>query len=87
MKKINLYIYPQLVYSHQTLILKLAIASMAFTPVKKDSVYICTGKYATVYHTNQYCKGLKGCKSAVVKVSLKDAITKDGRRACKECSK
>ena len=71
----------------KTLILKLAIVSMAFTPVKKDSVYICTGKYATVYHINSTCKGLKSCKSEVVKVSLKDAMTKDNRRACKECTK
>jgi hypothetical protein len=70
----------------KTLILSLAITLMAFTNPPKN-VYICTGRYAKVYHTNRYCRGLKNCKGEIVKVSLSDAIKKYGRRECKECDK
>lgn len=29
------------------------------------NVYICTGRYAKVYHSNKNCKGLDNCKGEV----------------------
>ena len=35
------------------------------------NVYICTGRYAKVYHSNKNCKGLDNCKGEVKLVSWK----------------
>lgn len=50
------------------------------------NVYICTGKYAKVYHSNKNCKGLDNCKGEVKLVSLETA-KQQGKRACKLCYK
>ena len=50
------------------------------------NVYICTGRYAKVYHSNKNCKGLDNCKGEVKLVSLETA-KQQGKRACKLCYK
>ena len=70
------------------LILSFLIAVSALTSsakIKPDSVWLCMGKYAKVYHATANCKGLRNCKGQIVKVSLSDAINKYGRRACEIC--
>jgi hypothetical protein len=52
---------------------------------KEDSVYVCMGKYAKVYHSTPNCKGLRNCKGGVIKVSYGYATKKLGRRACELC--
>jgi hypothetical protein len=52
---------------------------------KEDSVYVCMGKYAKVYHSTQNCRGLRNCKGGVIKVSYDYATKKLGRRACEIC--
>lgn len=50
-----------------------------------DSVYLCNSATAYVYHSTTSCKGLNHCTHGLIKVSLKDAINKYHRRACKIC--
>jgi hypothetical protein len=56
-----------------------------FQEKQNTYVYICTGKYAKVYHSTNECRGLRNCKGDIIKVTLYDATHKYGRRACKEC--
>jgi len=65
----------------------IAISSIASAKphTKPDSVYICTGRYSKVYHSSRYCKGLRNCRSEIIKVSIYDATHKYGRRACEIC--
>ena len=44
-------------------------------PAKETTVLICTGKYATKYHSHK-CKGLSNCKGTIKKITLSDAIDK-----------
>lgn len=48
-----------------------------------ETVYICTGPKAVVYHKTKNCKGLSKCSDDVVSVSL-EKISKT-RRPCKIC--
>lgn len=41
--------------------------------VPSDDVYICNSKSASKYHYSETCRGLKGCKHEVVKMTLKEA--------------
>jgi len=52
--------------------------------VHTTMVYICTGPYASVYHSTPNCSGLNRCSGNIVKVSLKHARAM-GRRACSKC--
>lgn len=38
-----------------------------------DSVYICTGGYSRRYHKTEYCKGLRNCGGAIIKISREEA--------------
>lgn len=46
-----------------------------------DTVYICTGPKAKVYHSTSKCRGLNRCSGDIKSISLKEA--KKSRRACK----
>ena len=48
-----------------------------------ETVYICTGPKAVVYHKTKDCRGLSKCSDDVVSVSL-EKISKT-RRPCKIC--
>lgn len=48
------------------------------------AVYVCTGKYATSYHSTAKCKGLGNCKASVKSISRSSAV-KAGRKPCKAC--
>lgn len=50
-----------------------------------DTVYICTGPKAKVYHSTSKCRGLNRCSGDIKSISLKEA--KKSRRACKICYK
>lgn len=65
-------------------LLCLPLLSMSTGMEKKDSVYICTGPKATVYHASKKCKGLSRCSGEVKEISLTDA-KEMGRRSCKIC--
>jgi hypothetical protein len=54
--------------------------------VQVANVYICTGKYAKVYHLKRYCKGLDNCKGEIKLVPL-DKAKNQGKRPCKLCYK
>ena len=62
-----------------------ALPLLVTNATTKDSVYICDSKTAYAYHKDQDCSGLNYCTHGVYKVSLKDAETVYGRRACKLC--
>lgn len=49
-----------------------------------SDVYICTGSYATKYHSTSSCRGLNNCKGSIKKISQKEAASK-GRSACSIC--
>lgn len=49
-----------------------------------EYVYICTGPYASTYHSHDDCKGLNKCSARVKKVTLEEA-EKMGRRPCRIC--
>lgn len=66
---------------------------MFFTAINNDShelskspkelVFICvTGK---VYHSTQYCRGLRSATHKIITVDKDTAINKYNRRACKVC--
>jgi hypothetical protein len=47
-------------------------------------VYVCMGNYATTYHSNSNCKGLRACKGGIERVSVEKAHG-IGRRPCRIC--
>ena len=55
---------------------------MTAEAAQDQSVYICTGPKAKVYHSTPNCKGLNKCSSSIKKVSK--SSTK--RRGCKKCT-
>lgn len=71
-----------------TLLLATASVSMsgydAARTQEVTTVYVCTGGYATKYHSSYDCRGLSNCKGDVVSMSESDAIKK-GRSRCKIC--
>ncbi len=48
-------------------------------------VYICDSKTAYVYHSTENCPGLRHCTHDIIKVTLREAMNKYNRRACKIC--
>lgn len=54
--------------------------------VEVTNVYICTGKYAKVYHSKKNCRGLNNCKGEIKYITL-DQAKDQGKRACKICYK
>ena len=53
--------------------------------LSENYVYICRSHTAYVYHSSPNCTGLRKCTHDVIKVTLKGAIDKYSRRACKLC--
>ena len=51
---------------------------------KATYVYVCTGSYATKYHSRSNCRGLGNCKGQIVKITEEQA-QKQGRPPCKLC--
>lgn len=49
----------------------------------ENTVYICTGPTAEVYHRRWNCRGLDRCSGEVIPVDLDDVI--DSRRPCRIC--
>lgn len=49
-----------------------------------STVYICTGRSATTYHSRSNCSGISTCKGSMQRVSEQEAINM-GRRPCKKC--
>lgn len=47
-------------------------------------VYICTGGYATKYHSTSRCSGFGNCKGDIETISESQAIS-SGRTPCKKC--
>lgn len=45
-------------------------------------VYICTGGYATKYHSTSRCSGLGNCKGDIIAVSIDEV---GSRTPCKKC--
>lgn len=60
-----------------------ALFSCGLQSDKSDTVYICTGPKAKVYHKYKDCKGLRNCSGDVKEISLEKA--KRSRRPCKIC--
>ncbi len=58
-----------------------------FTSFKGDTdkVYICDNGNTEVYHIKKTCSALQRCKHEIITVTLKEAIDKYGKRACKTC--
>lgn len=39
----------------------------------KETVFVCTGRYAKRYHYDNECQGLKSCKNEIIEMSKKEA--------------
>lgn len=62
----------------------LSVTSCATTDAaQEESVYICTGPKAKVYHSTPDCKGLSRCSDTIKKVS-KSSTKRKGCRICTE---
>ena len=59
-------------------------SQQSYAQNKPIYVYVCTGKYATKYHSYSNCKGLNNCKGTVVKMTKQDAEQK-GKSPCSLC--
>lgn len=57
---------------------------MEISEAAPEYVYVCTGGYATKYHSRPNCRGLNNCKGKVIKITKAQAL-KQGRTACKIC--
>lgn len=68
----------------KTLLLSFLFAVCGAVSTADSSVYICTGPYATKYHSTPECKGLNRCSGDVVKMSM-DKAKESGYTACKIC--
>lgn len=68
------------------LLLSLALSAFAISTSCKneETVYICTGPKAEVYHARKNCRGLNRCSGSIKTVSPSKAVQM-GRRACKIC--
>jgi len=55
------------------------------TTVVADSVYICSSTTSYAYHNSIKCKGLNRCTHKIIKVSLKEAVEKYKKQACRIC--
>jgi len=62
----------------------LEVQLISCTSDSKDSVYICTGRYAHVYHQSRACEGLDDCNGSIEEISITKA-ERMGRRPCKLC--
>jgi hypothetical protein len=60
-------------------------SKLATTFPIENSVYICNSSGAYAYHSSTNCSGLNRCTHTIIKVSVKDAVEKYRRRACKLC--
>lgn len=67
------------------LIMWTAFLSCGIQRDKSDTVYICTGPKAKVYHKYKDCRGLDRCSGDIKEISLEKA--KKIRRPCKICYK
>lgn len=67
------------------LIIWTAFLSCSIKSDKSDTVYICTGPKAKVYHKYNDCRGLERCSGEVKEISLEKA--KKIRRPCRICYK
>lgn len=47
-------------------------------------VYICNGSYATKYHNNENCRGLRNCSGSIEEITIEEAEDM-GRTPCKIC--
>ena len=47
-------------------------------------VYVCTGRYATKYHSYRGCRGLGNCSGTIAKMPETDA-QRMGRTRCRIC--
>ena len=58
------------------LLLSLALSAIALSTSSRndETVYICTGPKAEVYHSKSNCRGLNRCSGDVKKVTLSKAI-------------
>lgn len=74
------------------ILLLTTLAGVLITPANNNNeqssaqVFICTGASAKTYHSQIDCRGIRGCKGAVKKVTIEEA-KKTGRRECKICYK
>ena len=74
------------------LILIFSLSLLSFTPAdtkinteQNATVIICTGQYATKYHSKM-CSGMNACKGEVKKITEAEA-KKQGRTKCGICYK
>ncbi len=51
---------------------------------EKETVFVCTGRYAKRYHYDNECPGLNSCKSKKIEISKKGAEEK-GLTPCRLC--
>ena len=74
-----------IIFAMKKLLLIFASLILSACAQSSDTVYICKGRYAKVYHTSANCSGLTNCKGGIEKVSLFEAKAM-GRTPCKKCA-
>lgn len=63
----------------------LAASSYANAESYPDSVYVCTGNFASAYHIDAFCNGLSNCGGTTRKIHRSKLSKK--RKLCKLCAK
>jgi hypothetical protein len=73
-----------------SILLLLTISSLSFsnkydvTVEQSGYVYICTGPYASKYHSHPNCRGMNNCSGEIIGVNLYEARSK-GFNPCNIC--
>lgn len=55
--------------------------------IQVNKVYVCSGKYATKFHSVSNCKGLNNCKGTIYSVENQNEAIKLGYTHCLLCWK
>jgi hypothetical protein len=71
----------------KNIFISLIMIIISTTSAYSQMVFICTGEYAEVYHSNKNCRGLNNCKSDIDEVNKSYAINYKSRRPCCICWK
>jgi hypothetical protein len=66
------------------IILFLFLLTPLMSSTTDTGVYVCTGNYAKAYHKTSDCRGIKSCKSDIIKMSLYEAKS-SGKTPCGFC--
>jgi hypothetical protein len=65
-------------------VLAVLVLLLSYGCVAEDTVYVCTGKGAFVWHCKRSCRGLKNCDGQIISASVSNLSSKY-KRGCEIC--